>query len=167
MRASWMVCAMIVVLPWLAACADSMPPPKPPISLPFSVEKAGNKVETGLQLAEERYYTFSLKLNYREGDQEDRKRVGALAGNPGVDDGIPIPLRLKIALIDAGGERTIVEKQTSSLELWAWGGHYFVKLIYGEKLAPGRYRVSLENLRDIPELDGVPVTFDIAFGHAK
>lgn len=171
----WLSVFMLAFLPWLTACADSTQLPKPPLSLPFTIQKAGNKVETGLRLDEERYYSFSLRLYYRENDEEDRKRVRKLVGDATlgvngkfIEPGIPIPLRLKINLVDlATGERTIVEKKISELELWEHGNGYFSKLVYAAKLKPGGYRISVESVKDMPELEGIPVTFEIAFGHFK
>jgi len=161
---------VLAFLPWLTACADSTHLPKPPLSFPFEVQKSGSKIETELRIVEDKEYRFALLLLYKEGDQEDRARVRKLAGGHMIDKngkviepGIPILLRFKINVIDASGERPMLEQEVSELRLSAWGSGHFNKQIFYLALKPGRYRVSVESLKDVPELFGTPVTFQIGF----
>lgn len=161
---------MLVFLPWLSACANGSQPPKPPIKLPFEVQKAGSKVETEMRIVEEKEYRFALVFMYNKGDRVDGERVRKLAGDAMIDKngklvepGIPILLRLKINVIDASGERQILEQEVSELRLSSYGSDHFNKQIIYLTLKPGYYRVSLESLMDVPELIGTPVIFQIGF----
>ncbi|MBI5556779.1 MAG: hypothetical protein HY885_04015 [Deltaproteobacteria bacterium] len=173
-KAKWLVIALMVVLSCFSACTDSVQLPRAPLHFPFEVQRAGNKIETELQVLERREYSFSLRFGFKENDEVDRARVKKLVGDHMIDKygklvepGIPIPLRLRINVVDVAGERTIFEKEISEQGLWAWGGVDFAKLIESMILKPGHYRISVETLKDIPELIGIPVTFNISFGHSK
>lgn len=153
---------MLAFLPWLTGCVNG------PSSLPFEVQKAGNKVEIEFRAAEHRGYFFNLLLMYKEGDQEDRARVRKLAGSYEkdkngklIEPGIPIVLRFKINVIDDSGERPMLEQEIPVLGLTSWGGDSFSKQITTVILKPGRYRISVESLKDAPELVGTPVIFSI------
>ena len=156
---------MLAFLPWLTACANDTHIPKPPLSLPFEVQKAGNKVETKLRVVEHREYIFSLRFGFKENDEEDRSRVKKLVGDDGQfkngDPGIPTPLRFKISVIDATGERPMLEQVIPELRLRSWGGDSFKKHIAYVILKPGHYRISIESLKDVPELVGTPIAFSI------
>jgi hypothetical protein len=101
---------MLLFLPWLAGCANDLPP-KPPIKLPFEVQKAGSRAETEMRVVERRNYIFSLGFSCKKGYWEDYARVKKLLGDnrrniqtgKWVDTGIPTPLKFKISIIDAAG----------------------------------------------------------------
>ena len=163
--------AILIILPWFSACAKDAQSPKPPIVLPFAVEKAGNKVETEMRIVEHREYTFSLQFSYKEGDQADRARVKRLVGDDmqdkNGDPGIPTPLKLKVSVIEPAGGRVIVDKEIQKLRLRSWGGDSFDKHIDYIKLEPGHYRVSIESLQDAPDLTGIPVALVISANKPK
>jgi hypothetical protein len=175
---------------WLSACAihsacdihdihtdnkDAGLPPMPPIELPFEVQKAGAKVETLMRTKEGRIgYNFDLEFKFKKNDPEDRARVNKLTGDASykkydgrvTQPGIPIHLRLKIYIIEAAGERPILDKEIhdpQELRLTSGGDDYFCKLIADVNLKPGIYRVSLESLKDVPELIGTPVFLSIIY----
>lgn len=164
MRPRWLPVFMLAFLPWLTACANA------PSSWPFEVQKAGNKVEIEYRAVEHRGYLFDLRLMYKEGDREDRERVRKLAGryekdNSGklIEPGVPILLRFKISVIDASGERLILDQEISELRKTSHGADSFNKRIIEVPLKPGRYRISVESLKDVPELFETPVIFSIGF----
>jgi hypothetical protein len=162
----WLTAAIITLIPWITACADRMQPLKPPLSLPFEV-KAGSKVETKLQIEDNREYIFSLRFDYKKDDLEDRARVKKLVGDDGQrkdgDPGISTPLKLQIYYIDAAGEKLIHERDIPVLRLRSWGAGHFSKHIAYINLKPGNYQVSVESLRDAPELAGTPIALSIGF----
>ena len=159
--------AVLILLPCFSACAQNTLPPKPPLTLPFAVQKAGNKVETDLRIVEHRPYYFRLRFSFKEHDQDDRARVKKLVGDDYQDKygapGIPTPLRLKVSVIDPAGERLLVDKDIQDLRLRSWGGDSFSKHIDIIKLKPGIYRVSVESLQDAPELVGTPTALVIYY----
>lgn len=162
---------MVMSLPWLTAYANDTQFHKPPLSLPFEVQKAGNKVEAKLEVVEHRLYVLQLRLMYKEGDQKDRARVRKLAGDYEMDKsgkliepGVSIQLRFQIYSIEAGEERTLLEKtilQPEEIRMTSYGAEFFSKRFAEVPLKPGRYRISVESLTDVPELIGTPVMLQI------
>jgi hypothetical protein len=162
--------ALFFMLCNLVACDSTKQIPKPPLVLPFVVQLAGNKVETELQVHEHRSYIFYLQLGFVEKDPEDRERVKKLAGDYErnkegklLKPGVAVPLRLKISVIDSFPEKTLLEREILEEEMWAYGADNFKKQIAIVPLKPGHYRVSLESLKDAPELVGTPIAFGIGF----
>lgn len=170
MMSRWSLSLALVLLAFiscLTACANSAKQARPPISLPFQVGKAGSLVEAKVGIVEHREYIFSLRFGYKKNDPSDRARVKKLVGDDGQvkggDPGIPTPLRLKISVIDSRGERSITEQDIPELRLRSWGSDHFNKHIAYVILKPGHYRVSVESLKDAPELLGTPTAFAIGF----
>lgn len=164
MKPGWLFVLMLSFLPWLTACANQ------PSSWPFAVQKAGNKVEVEFKADEHRGYLFDLRLMYKEGDQVDRERVRKLAGryekdNNGklIEPGAPILLRLKIDAIDDSGIKPMFDQEISELRMTSHGADSFNKRIAEVPLKPGRYRISVESLSNVPELLGTTVVFSIGF----
>lgn len=46
-------------------------------------------------------------------------------------------------------------------DLTGASGLSFTRIIKDIRLKPGRYRLSVTSLKDIPELEGTPVTFEV------
>lgn len=162
---------LLAVMPFLSACKASEDMPKPPLSLPFEIQRAGNKIETKLRVVEHRHYLFNLRLMYKESDQEDRARVRKLAGAYQMDKngkliepGVPIQLRFKINAIETAEERPMLEKdilQPEEIRTISHGADSFNKRFATVILKPGHYKISVESLRDMPELAGTSVLFEI------
>ncbi len=159
----WLL-VILALLPWLSGCAQTGQLPKPPISLPFEIQKAGSRVEMDIRIVSAIEYRFSLLYLYNQNDPLDIQRVRKLAGYANLDKpGVPVLLRLNIRLVDSTGKKLILEQDVSDIRVVAAGaGSYTKKIIY-LNLAPGHYRVSIESLKDVPELIGTPVEFLIAF----
>ena len=162
--------AMLTIFPWLAGCAQSGQLPKPPISLPFEVQKAGSRVETDMRIVDAREYQFHLRYLYDKNNVLDAQRVSKLAGSSdlGIDGkplklGVPVVLKFYLRQIDTTGEKLILEQEISDMQVVAYGSGYRLKKIISLKLSPGHYRVNVESLKDAPELIGTPVEFFIAF----
>jgi hypothetical protein len=138
--------------------------PRPPIKLPFAVHQAGATVSTELRIVEECRYPFSLKFMYNEKDKADQERVRKLVGRYERDvsgkllePGIPIPLKLTINAIDSSGERTLLEKEVLALGQEGHGINFFDRDFDLIQLSPGLYRVTVQSLKDIPELANTKV----------
>ena len=144
--------------------------PKPPVELPFAVQQAGTIMTTELRIVEYRTYFFNIDMYFKPNDQEERKRIQKLVGEYGRDQngnlynpGIAIPLRLTVSVLDAAGEHPLFDRNIEYEEVYAWGADHFTKNIGQIELRPGRYRATIESLKDIPELVGTPVTFSITY----
>lgn len=144
-------------------------PPKPPLIVPFEAQKAGSTFTTELQVVEHRNYEFALLLKPKKGANiEEVKRLIELAeGEPGYKNGKPlsygisIPLKLKISVIESSGEKLIYDKEITKEQMISAGGMGIEKVIDSIELRPGRYRISVQSLKDIPELVSTPITFGI------
>ena len=157
---------IITMLVSIAGCTAAGP--RPPIKLPFAVHQAGATVLTELRIVEERRYPFSLKFMYNEKDKADQERVRKLVGGHEKDKhgkllepGIPIPLKLTIDVIDSSGERTLLEKDVLAFGEYCHGINFFDRDYDLIQLSPGLYRVTVQSLKDIPELADTKVIFCI------
>lgn len=160
MKPRWLSFLVLALLPWLPGCAKA--------EWPFEVQKAGNKIEVEYRAREHRGYYFQIRLGYKKRDQADAERVGKLAGKYAkdrsgnlIEPGVPILLRFKIYTIDASGEKLLLEQDVSELRTTSAGSGSYSKEIAMVILKPGRYRISVESLKDVPELIGTSVIFSI------
>jgi hypothetical protein len=161
--------AMLAFFPWLTASADDARPPKPPFFVPFEAQKSGSVFTTELRVVEHRSYIFALLLGSKIGATvEDARRLMELAESDArnkdgkaVSNGIPIPLKLKVSLIEPSGERIIYDKDVHEMEKIGATTLGFEKLIDSIELRPGHYRIDIQSLKDIPELAESPITFGI------
>jgi len=163
------VCVLLLLSIVLAlrACTKDDGFPKPPLSFPLSLEKAGNKIETNLRVVDCDAYYFRLEFSFDENDKGDRARVRKLTGDDVQDKsrkdfqpGVPNPVLLRVSSLEAGEEHEIYVKEIDPM-LSSWGADSFAKIICFVRLEPGLYKVELKNLRSSPEFNGTPVTFTI------
>ena len=160
---------MLAFFPWFPACASDTRPPKPPFFVPFEAQKRGSTVTTKLRVVEHRNYLFSLDIGVKKGaTMEDARRLLELAGGNERDKngkplsyGVSIPVKLKVAVIDSTGERTIYDKEIYQEEVTGGGSRGVTKLIDVIELNRGQYRINIQSLKDIPELAESPITFGI------
>ena len=164
--------AALALLPLLPACAGNSQIPEPPIKFPFAVEKAGGKIETELRITEKNIYAFDLDFMYKENDQTDLARVRKLIGmtvtdktGKLIDPGVPIFLSLKIYRLEAQGESLVIAKESSEQRSEALGADQVSKTILDIPLDIGHYKICIENLKDVPELTGTKIYFNITFAY--
>lgn len=172
MKTNWMLWPVLLPLafiPCLSACADSVQPQKPPISLAFQVQKAGGKVETELMIVERQTYGFILQYSFREDDQTDRTRIwrlagGAIKGESGrwIELGAPLQIKLRVVRKFADGVQSVYEEEISNPRLTSWGRNSLNARLANVMLEPGSYLVSAESLISAPELSEAKVRLNIA-----
>ncbi len=138
---------------------------EPYYELPFSVQYVGSRIEMELPITETRYYAFALGFKSKEGDYVERERMWKLAGDGGydktgkyIDNGIPIFLKLKIVPINKQ-KQIVLDKEISELRTISHNSTTITKEITRIELDPGRYRVIVENQKDIPEMNGADIRF--------
>jgi hypothetical protein len=180
-----MLTAIILLLSCITGCAAptrySMAP-ELPVTLPFAVDKAGATVSTDLRIVKnlpngEPYgYISTLHFEYKQNDSIDRQRVRKLvdkwwdkSGNIHYPVISSIPLRLKISALDSfGNERVVSDKTVYLGEESGFSATYFSRYVEERlNLSAGLYRVTIQSLRDVPELAGTTVTFGIYYPHGK
>jgi hypothetical protein len=166
-RATLHLFAIAISFFCISACTENAELSRPPITLPFEVQKAGAEVESDVQVVEHREYIFSLVFRFDEKNPVDRSRVKKLVGDDGQnkdgDPGISTPLRLKITLIGSGSEEPVFDQEIQSLRLRSWGGNFFSKHIAYVRLKPGHYRIRVQSLKDVPELGGTKTDFAVGY----
>jgi Domain of unknown function (DUF5625) len=166
--------AMLACFPWLPVSADDARPPSPPFFVSFEAQKAGSTFATELRVVEHRSYIFSLPLVAKKGETiAEARQINELAGSDArykdgtpVSYGIPIPLKLKVSVIESSGDRTIYDREIHEMKKIGAARFGFEKLIDYIELKPGLYRINIQSLKDIPELVESPITFGI-YGQAN
>lgn len=145
--------------------------PKPPVLIPFALQKSGGKVETLFRITEERLYSFNLRYMSKEGDQLDSFRVRKLVGGSTrdkngvlIDPGVPHSLRLIVNETESTGEKALIDEifQIHKLGLFSHGAGSFTKEITAARLKKGHYKATVISLQDVPELDGTLINFSVA-----
>lgn len=152
----------------LSGCTPSLP--SPPMRIPFAVHKAGSKVEATFLIRKEVTYLFALEYLYRSDDLNVKEYIQKLAGTGQSDasgryinTGIPVYLKFKLVQInnDTGREKVLYDEELSEHPRRSWDHQSLDKRIAVIPLSTGYYRVSVENLRDVPELSNIAVNFEL------
>ena len=153
----------------IAGCTDSKKLQKLPMVVPFDTQSAGFKIDTTVQVTDHNAYEFGFKLGFREGDEADRKRVLKLAGDPRRDKagkligpGVSIPVRLRISSVNPSDLEHTFEKEFVEVQQTAVSDTDVYAEITTVRLKRGTYRVTVENLKVIPELKGTPIRLYVA-----
>ncbi len=144
--------------------------PKPPIRLPFAVHKTGATISTEVRITKHGAYRYPFFLIFPFKDNEERKHIRKLVGSGAhnyygkyVEPGIPIHLKITISKIDSSGEHILSEKEVSTVGIQSMDPNHFAREIeqHKFKMSPGLYRVTVENLKGIPEFADIKVIFVI------
>jgi Domain of unknown function (DUF5625) len=142
-------------------------PSKPPLLTPFAAQRAGSTVDTTVRIVEHLRYRFELRLYFSNSEQ--RTHLGTILGSSGrrndgtpADTGLPIPVHLRIETTKPNNGDVVYEQEKSQLPLSSWGADSFSKMIDTIDLPPGEYRVVVQSLKDIPQLDGIPISLSIS-----
>lgn len=165
MRMRRSLLAVMALFPFLSMCAMAQSLPRQPIFLPFEAAKKGSVLTFDFEAAENNLYTFILILQWSENDKAENARIAKFMGDGKYDpkthkrlnNGLPIPLRLKISRLDPAGDISIFDKEITEEELSGYSTKEFTKIIDRIELSRGDYRVRVEALRDIPELAVSPI----------
>ncbi len=152
----------------MVACAGEASPPQPPFEAPFSLDKGNEVVEVDIRVVEPRPYTFGFKFFVNRGDPADARRVLKLVGDSKrdrqakyVDLGEPLTVRLQVRSQNKTSGAFEFDKTESEVAVYAGGFGSYSKRIADISLAPGVYRVRVENLRAAPAFAGTPINFHI------
>jgi hypothetical protein len=128
-----------------------------------------------LVLVEAHRYWFNLKLTYKEGDKADRERVRKLVGSWGkkrgtrrsIEAGILIPLKITISVSDSSGAHPVLEKEVLVGDVYAYGNNYFLREIEYIEIPAGRCRITVQSLKNIPELAYTEVILRILYNRVS
>lgn len=163
------VAPLTVTLLWLSACSDTEKLPQPPLSFPFDTQKTGFKIETDFRVAEFDALNFDFLLAFKERDSQDRDRVKKLAGDYAQDKdgklikpGVPIVVRIRLNARKPSALEGVLEKEFHEERMYGFSDTYYVTEIATLRLKPGTYHLVVENLKEVPELRGTPVTLNVA-----
>lgn len=149
------------------ACSGKETILKPPVQVPFLVERAGSRVQIEITISEYRDYWFNLEFPYKTDDNADFLRIRQLTGNYEKDrdgklvpSGVPLQIRLSIVGQNSAHEKVQYEK-TSEPTLASYGSGYVTKRIDAVPLKPGRYVVSAVSLLDAQEFNEAHANFSV------
>lgn len=152
--------------------------------MPFAVQHTNATIVQDVKLEHNRYYELYLKYYHEPGNGE---RLRRLAGSGmyhvdqsgkliSVNDGVPVYLELEIVGLDEVVKGFYFEEKLFVGEFIGGGLEwvdskpnkdtakpYVYRIIKGIQLKPGLYRITLKSLRDIPELEGTAIAFQIGW----
>ena len=69
------ILVLLCVVPWLTACANDSKALKPPLEVPFALDKGGEIVELELRIIEKQTYTFGLGFIFNNNPQSEWKQA--------------------------------------------------------------------------------------------
>lgn len=144
------------VLGGTAGCAVKEKGEKPPLFVPFAVERAGNRISFDMIITEAHIYSIQLRYLYEKGD---RDRVWKLVGGSIKDEsgkwielGAPVTLHINVTQTENDAALTKLDEQVIAPRLSSSGDGVLNAKIDDIQLAPGRYTITAESLKDAPEL---------------
>jgi hypothetical protein len=143
--------------------------PKPPLEVPFSLDRGGECLEFEIRIVKKYTYTFGLGFIVNRNNPSDWSRVLKITGSAArsiytgkyVNLGEPLNLRLQVNSIDKNTTPFVFDKTESQILKYATGGAYIKKMIVNLLLEPGLYKVRLDNLLAAPAIKGTPINFHI------
>ena len=163
------ITVIMTMIACFTGCATTGP--RPPIRLPFAVHQTGATVSSEVRIVKHGAYRYPFFLIFPFKGNEERERIRKLLGssrhtNDGkyVEPGIPINLKITISIIEPSGERILSEQEVSAVGIQTTSVSGFMREIEQHKfrMPPGLYRVTVENLKGIPEFADIKVVFVIA-----
>ncbi len=162
--------AFIVLICFVSpACANEEGYGKLPLTAPFELQKLNTQLGLTFKVTKEDNYSFNLRFqsNNANPDQADRLKLEALMGdrhagsNEKLSKGAPIAISLKVINIDDDGEHIVADMATQYLAIYSWGWGGFDKEIYRLSLLPGKYKVTITTLKDMPEFGATRTEFRV------
>lgn len=163
----WLVGAALC-LPFVAVAGAGRALPTEPLSFPFRIAEKGTSLSFDFSATKKRRFTFYLKMDVRAGVPGDLARLAKLAGETSYSPAgavtataIPTPVRLRIARIENGASTEVFSDEIRQASLMASSRTSISLLIGRVELPPADYRVTVESLQDVPELDETPTSFGV------
>jgi hypothetical protein len=153
--------------PARASLLGSLLFPAQQLVVPFDAGRRGSSVITDYHASRDATFWFYLNLKFAEEDPTARERVSKLAGSgetwngKRIDNGVPIPVRLKITRSMSQSSEIIYDQVVPDEELEGFSRNYFSKIIAAVYLKRGDYSIIIEALQDVTQISGVPIDFDI------
>ncbi|SDI30360.1 DUF5625 family protein [Propionivibrio dicarboxylicus] len=179
--------SVLGVLPWMTVLAADKP-----LELPFFVPfpgmgKAGAKLSVDF-VCPKRYrpwyallapkpvddgdprqdWMMYLAFLFISGDIDDGRRVKKIAGSPRGDIGVPVSLKIKITARESSDARPVYEKSIENEPVVVAAGNGRIhRIVDGVLLLPGKYRLEVESVDDIPALVLENIEFAISYPRGK
>lgn len=159
------LCSTACCLGLLLACSDGDQLSNPPLDIPIDTQTAGSRVDVAFRVPEYRAFEFGVKLRFREGDDKDRQRVLKLAGDPRRDQagkliapGISIPLRVRLVSLNPSDLEQAYEREYAEQQRSGVSDTDVYSEIATFRLKPGPYRITVENVKVVREIQDTPVS---------
>jgi hypothetical protein len=128
------------------------------------LEHGGEIVEADFSVATTMTYLLPEFLFQGSAEQGScRMLIGSAERKGGrqINTGRAIPVRLKVERLGNNGGRPFLTMCSRTTIAKATAQTILRKSLRAIRLEPGRYRVRVEALENIPDLEGIPVHFDI------
>lgn len=140
--------------PRYGPCGDEQP-----ISVPFAVEKAGTRLTCEVIIEDEGGYGVYLSY-FHNSSREDRDRVLRIAGgyeysksmNVWQDEGRGGPMIVRYILKSLDSGQILRDEVIEHPRIQFWDAERKDAVLDAFDLTPGRYEVTVESLKDVPEM---------------
>lgn len=138
-----------------------------PVAAPFAVEKAGTRLSCEVIIEDEGSYEVDIRYFFG-GNRQEHGRVGKIAGGYEYDPTIGVwkdvgkggPVIIKYVVKSVENGQIIKESTETDPVVTSSDGDYLYAVIGAFSLLPGRYEITLESLKDVPEM--ITVRTDLA-----
>ncbi len=139
--------------------------------VPFAIEKAGNKISCDITIFKDASYKLQLSFMAPINNREERKRVSNIVAPEIVDSNgqrskSGAPLKLYILIESDAGEK-IKESTVLSPLCNSWGADSIFMDLEHVKLTGGKYRVTVESMKNAPDFKTISSRFHIGLYNPK
>lgn len=197
MKTKRMFVGLLAMLPWVKLFANANRVLEIPFEFPLNDLSQAGQVEsveficpqkpaTGIlspSIEPRDKYTWGMFLQFKfnENDENDRLRVQRLVGGTYYDGdfkkrngrlvqnapGLPVLLNINVTSISTSKETVVYNKKIKVGKKISSGGGNFDRVIDDIQLAPGRYRLDVENVEEHPELKNTRISLRISYRTGK
>lgn len=167
MRSKRSLLALLTLLPWLSrfAYAEKRVPTIPPgRAFKWDIGPKDSRIEVDFIVTEYRVYEFHIGFGNKNDpdskDQswrdDDRNWEFINGGRNTLDNGVVVPVCIKVEQLDASARHALVTEQAIDTYKLRAGGRLVLRTIIYQKLRPGKYRVTAMTTREtaLPETLG-------------
>jgi hypothetical protein len=138
---------------------------------PFLAGKAGSSVYIGVHIPLRRTYRFSLDFHLNGTDEQQTAQLNRVLdkNHAQANDGpqrneAEIPVHLRIVRMEGEATVGIIDKSFEEERRVGTDPAKYSMKITDIELVPGEYRIRIEALKDLDEVNGLPITFSVRPG---
>ncbi|MDX9786356.1 MAG: DUF5625 family protein [Desulfobacterales bacterium] len=155
----------LILVIGLTGCDAFSGIPKPPLSVLFAVENAGSRISFKFDISKTDFYAIKLRYFCDKNLRDDVwKNIGGPVEDKSgkrVEPGAPIIIRIRLVQESSTTDSGLIDKEFAAPKLHSWGDCEFDARLTYLKLAPGRYTLTAESLKDAPGLKEIRTELQI------